>query len=223
NHLLRNDGSGVFVDEVGLGVERPATRAGERSITWGVGFYDLDLDGWEDLYLAAGNIGRRDDNPVQSNAVLANDAGTGFLDLSALSGADDPGDSKGVAFADYDADGDVDVFVVNQGGAPRLYRNATPTAGRHWLEVVTAGTESNRDGCGARVEVELDDGTTMVRQIACGSISVSSGSQRAAHFGLGTSTRIARVEVLWPSGTRQVLDGGDVDVDQVLTITEPAA
>jgi hypothetical protein len=173
NHLLRNDGAGGFLDEIGLGVERPSQRAGERSITWGLGFYDLDLDGWEDLYVAAGNIGRHEDNPVQSNAVLVNDGHGAFVDLSALSGADDPDDSKGVAFADYDRDGDIDVFVVDQGGAPRLYRNTTPTAGRHWLEVATTTTGSNRDGCGARVELELDDGTTMVRQVSCGSTSVA--------------------------------------------------
>jgi hypothetical protein len=125
-----------------------------------------------------------------------------------------------VAFADYDRDGDVDVFVVNQGGSPRLYRNTTPTADRHWLEVATIGTASNRDGCGARLEVTLDDGSAMVRQVSCGSTSVGSGSERAVHFGLGTSERIARLEVRWPSGTVQVLR--DVPADQLLEVLEPA-
>ena len=60
-------------------------------------------------------------------------AGERFLDVSAATGADDAGDSKGVAFADFDNDGRMDVFVVNQGGAPRLFRNVTSIDGAHWL------------------------------------------------------------------------------------------
>ena len=60
--------------------------------------------------------------------------------MSALTGADDVGESKGAAFADYDSDGAIDVFVVNQAGSPRLYRNVTPRAGNHWLQVDPSGT-----------------------------------------------------------------------------------
>ena len=90
---------------------------------------------------------------MQPNELFVND-GTGdtFLDVSAATGADDTGDSKGVAFADYDRDGDIDLFVVDQGGAPQLLRNDTPRGSNHWLEVDTVGTSSDRDGCGARVD-----------------------------------------------------------------------
>jgi hypothetical protein len=221
NKLLRNDGAGSFVDEAELrGVARPLQRAGSPAVTWAAGFYDFNLDGLEDLYLAAGNIIRHD-APLgeQPNELYVNDgAANRFLDLSAPSGADDPGDSKGVAFADYDSDGDVDLFVVNQGGSPKLYRNVTPRDQRHWLEIDIAGTVSNRDGCGARVQLTLGNGSTMIRQVSCGSTSVSSGSQKAVHFGLGESPEIARLDVIWPSGIRQALH--DVEADEVITVVE---
>ena len=192
------------------------------SITWGTNFHDLNLDGWEDLYLAAGNLYDRSPDAIgpQPNEVYVYDsAGERYLDVSAATGADDAGDSKGVAFADYDRDGDMDMFVINQGGGPHLYRNATPTDGQHWLQVDTVGTTSNRDGCGARLVLELDDGV-MTRQVSCGSGGGGAGSQHAVHFGLGSSAAIRQLEVFWPSGARQVVT--DVDVDSFLTVEEPA-
>ena len=223
NKLLRNDGSGVFSDEAAaMGVDRPFQQAGSFAVTWGTAFYDFNLDGWEDLYMPAGNILQREGAPIQPNELYVNDgAGTRFLDLSAPSGAADPGDSKGVAYADYDGDGDMDLFVVDEGGSPRLYENVTPTDGQHWLEVDTVGTRSNRDGCGARLLLTLDDGSSMVRQVFCGSTGVSSGNQRAVHFGLGAATGIAKLEIDWPSRVRQQLD--DVTVDRQMTVTEPAS
>ena len=140
-----------------------------------------------------------------------------FLDVSALTGADDVSESKGAAFADYDKDGDMDVFVVNQAGAPRLYRNITPRGETHWLEVDPIGTVSNRDGCGVLITAVVD-GEPIMRQVLCGSGGSGSYHQRQVHFGLGTATVIDRVEVLWPSGTRQVVD--DVAIDQMLVVEE---
>ena len=104
--------------------------------------------------MAAGNLQQAPEVVVgeQPNMLFAND-GTGqrFLDVSALSGADDVLESKGVAVADYDGDGAIDMFVVNQAGSPRLYRNVTPRAFRHWLLVDLTGYQSNRDGCRQRV------------------------------------------------------------------------
>ncbi len=221
NKLLRNDGKGAFSDEAAaLGVDRPLQQAGSLAVTWGTAFYDFNLDGWEDLYLPAGNIIQYEGAPLQPNELYVNDgAGTRFFDLSAPSGAADPGDSKGVAYADYDGDGDTDLFVVNEGGAPRLYENVTPRGGNHWLEVDTVGTRSNRDGCGAHLLVTLGDGSSMIREVFCGSTSISSGSQKAVHFGLGAATRVTGLEVLWPSGVRQELH--DVEVDRMVTVTEP--
>jgi enediyne biosynthesis protein E4 len=216
NVLARNNGDGTFDDVAAAArVERPFQNAEEHAITWGLGFFDFNLDGWEDLYVAAGTI--YGDTP-QPNEMFVADRHGRFLDLSALSQADDPGVSRGVAFADYDGDGLVDLYVVNQSGRPRLYHNITSISGSHWLEVDTVGTTSNTDGCGARILVTAAS-ARMLREVFCGSVSLSAGSDSTVHFGLGSATVVSKLVVLWPSGVRQVLR--NVPADQRLTLVEP--
>jgi hypothetical protein len=223
NKLLRNDGRGGFVEDVQSGIERPLQKAEYSSVTWGSGFYDFNLDGWEDLYMGAGNLQRPPGTPVgvQPNELFLND-GTGhtFHDVSSATGAADTGDTKGVAFADYDMDGDIDMFVVDQGGSTHLFQNITPRGSNHWLEVRAAGATSDRDGCGATVEVE-GRGPTMRRIVPCGSGTTGSSNQPIAHFGLGSPTGNVKVSVRWPTGRTQTLD--DVAVDQLITVEEPPA
>lgn len=220
NKLLRSNGDGTFVEEPDTGIERPRQGVDYFTVTWSTTFYDLDLDGWEDLFMTAGNLPQGPDVNVgdQPNMVFLND-GTGqkFLDVSALTGADDAEESKGAAWADYDNDGDMDVFVVNQSGAPRLYRNTTPRGANHWLEVETVGSKSNRDGCGAIVTA-IVAGESMMRQVLCGSGGTSSTNERAVHFGLGDATTIDSLEIQWPSGTKQTVD--NPTVDQRLVVEE---
>ncbi len=217
NKLVRNDG-GEFVEDPAGGIGRPQQQAGVESITWGGGLHDLNLDGWEDLYFAAGNFAGVPEAGAQPNELFVNaGAGEPFRDVSAATGTDDAGDSKGVAFADFDSDGRMDVFVVNQGGAPRLFRNVTSIDGAHWLQVDTVGTISNRDGCGARVVATTAD-AVLTRQVSCGSTSVASGNQTTVHFGLGPADVVDELEILWPSGVRQRLT--EVAVDRVLVVEE---
>jgi hypothetical protein len=196
-------------------VDRPLQDARTPSLTWGLAFADLNLDGWEDLYLAAGPLVQP--SPPLPNEVLVNDGTGKFLDLSAGSGADDPGASRGVAFADYDRDGRMDLFVVNQGGQSRLYRNVTPVAG-HWLEVDTIGSSSNRDGCGALLRITAG-GRTMLREVLCGSTSLASWSDPTVHVGLGQATVADEVDITWPSGVDQILT--DIPADQLVAAVEP--
>src|SRR5207247_1235789 len=110
--LARNRGDGTFQDvATAARVDRPWQDARTPSITWGLAFADLNLDGWEDLYVAAGPL--VSPSIPLPNEILVNDGSGRFLDLSAGSGADDPGTSRGMAFADYDRDGRMDLFVVN--------------------------------------------------------------------------------------------------------------
>lgn len=222
NKLLRNDGNGLFVEDTTSGSARPTQRSTISSITWGTNFFDLNLDGWDDLYFAAGNFQQAPGIPVgvQPNELYVND-GTGakFLDVSAATGADDPADSKGVAFADYDRDGDMDMYVTNQGGDSRLFRNDTPRGENHWLAVAPLGTTSNRDGCGARLTLTMASGPVL-REVLCGSGGSGSSNQRTVHFGLGSQASVSKLEILWPSGTKQVVDGTDIAVDQIITIEE---
>ena len=194
NRLLRNAGRGRFTDVAGaFGVARPWQRTGRPSVTWGVGFADLNLDGWDDLLFAAGNISKRADGglgPQPDQLFVGDGTGRRMLDLSAPSGVTDAGDTKGAAFADYDRDGRMDVFLVDQGGTGRLLHNVTPRGDTHWLEV-------DPRACGVRVVVHIDGQRPMTDEVACGGTSVGSGNQAVAHFGLGRATRVDRLEVRW--------------------------
>jgi hypothetical protein len=218
NVFARNNGDGTFTDVAKFArVDRPFQFAGNHSITWGLSFHDFNLDGWEDLYVAAGPIYG---SSAQPNELFVSDGAGRFLDLSAPSRADDPGLSRGVAFADYDGDGRMDLYVVDQLGSPRLYRNVTPTQGMHWLEVDTVGTTSNRDGCGGRLILTVG-GMKLLREVFCGSTSLASGSDPTVQFGLGTSAKATRLVIQWPSGVRQVLR--NVAGDQRLVVSEPSS
>ncbi len=224
NRLLHNNGDGTFTN-VGVAsrVEREFQQDARRGVTWGPEFGDFNNDGWEDLYIAAGYLVgylTPEDTP-QRNELFVNDQQGKFYDLSATSGADDPGQSRGVAMADFNKDGRLDLFVVNQGGEPHLFQNTTKLPKyTHWLEVNTVGTRSNRDGCGTKLSVR-GVRVPMIREVYCGSTSVSSGSSKIVHFGFGVSKKMKTValEITWPSGTKQVVR--KIKVDQLITLTEP--
>lgn len=221
--LMNNQGDGSFRDVAEVArVGRPAQQAQQLSITWGLAFYDFNLDGWEDLYVAGGSLGQEGRPEPQRNATFANIGRGKFVDLSTPSGADDPGISRGVAFTDYDGDGRVDLYVVNQGGEPRLYRNVTGKKNRRWLMVDTVGSLSNRDGCGARLIAKLNKNTKMVREVYCGSTSLGSGSDPFVHFGFkGKYLRVLpRLSVRWPSGKTQVRK--NVRLNRTIRIKEPS-
>jgi hypothetical protein len=223
NKLLRANGDATFVEEADSGIERPMQGIDWFTVTWGTVVADFDLDGWDDVFMAAGNLLQSPEVVIgdQPNMLFLND-GTGehFLDVSAATGTDDIGESKGVAAADYDGDGLLDLFVVDQEGQPHLYRNVTPREGRHWLGLDLTGTRSNADACGARVTVVAGD-ATITRVVLCGSGGSGSGNDTRVHVGVGSAATIDSVEVQWPSGTTQVLEG--VEVDQVTSVVEPAS
>lgn len=222
NVLLRNNGNGTFTNVAeAMGVARDFQVITERAITWGLAFYDLDNDTREDIYVAAGDFGYEDGYTLQPNEVFLNRGRRGFADVSAPSRADDPLMTRGVAFADYDRDGRVDMYLVNHVDITRLLRNVTRRNRNHWLEVDTIGSRSNRDACGAQLTARLQKGPTLVREVFCGSISQASGSDSVVHLGLGRWDRVKRLVIRWPSGTVQVLKWIK-KVDRVLTVTEPA-
>jgi enediyne biosynthesis protein E4 len=222
NVLLRNRGDGTFADTAGPArVARTYQQAGEHGFTWGLELADLNLDGWEDLYVGAGYLWALSwlgEQPYTlRNEVFVNDRHGAFLDLSAPSRADDPGTTRGIAVGDYDRDGRLDVFVSNQDGQSRLYRNVTPRGRNHWLEVRTVGTVSNRDGCGARLTVTVRGGS-LVREVLCGSTSLSSGRDEVVHFGLGPA-RTFTLRIAWPSGRKSVYRR--LKADRLVTLVEP--
>lgn len=139
-----------------------------------------------------------------------------FLNISGVTGLDAVGDGRGTVFADFDNDGDTDIFVTSiQGEAHLLYRNQVGNE-RHWLRVELLGTASGSDACGAVVRVTATAGT-LTRIKACGSGYLSQSDGRLL-FGLGDDRQVAALRIRWPSGAERTL--GPVAADQAIRVVE---
>src|ERR1700686_3258548 len=212
--VYHNDGGGSFSYrslEAGLGV------LSSGSSGWGIGLEDFDNDGWKDLFVAQG--------PVLDN-VEQIDPSLHYLELPLLamhkngrlerldSGGTTPVAGRGAAFGDLNNDGWEDVVMTSFGGHPQVLSNNGGKAGghAHWLVISLRGTRSNRDGYGARVQV---NGQT---RFATSAGSYLSASDKRLHFGLGAAEK-AKVEIMWPSGIHQTLN--EVHADQFMEIREP--
>ncbi len=215
----------LFSDEAvasGLG---PPTRL---ELTFGVFFFDYDLDGRIDLLSANGHL-EADINrvePTQTYAQMAQlfwnagpDQKTEFVQVGPEQvGADfhEPLVGRGAAFADIDGDGDLDIVMTAVGGSPRLLRNEQKL-GHHWLRFRLVGTTSNRDAIGAVVEVHVE-GHVQRRQVMP-TRSYISQVELPVTFGLGESDKVDNVVVKWPDGTQQELT--DLEVDKTHIVTQP--
>jgi hypothetical protein len=216
NRLYRNEGGRAFSDQTDA--------AGVRDGSYGAAtaFYDLENDGDLDLVMTNGDFaapGAATPDPLR---VWANDGSGQMTEISQDVGMVDEGAGRGLLTFDYDADGDLDLFVVNNAGSPVLYRNDTGSQNR-WLRVKTQGTDSNRDGIGAVVLLWTDLGAPpQVREIEAGSHFLGQ-SERTAHFGLGGGTDpVDRVLVYWPA-TQRTNEFLDVARNTTLVAVEPSA
>jgi len=216
NRLYRNRGDRVFEDTTDISGVR------DGGWGWGAAFFDYDNDGDLDLAMTNGFETDRWETETPFNTdptkLWRNDGGT-FTDVSTSVGITDTGTGKGLLVFDYDKDGDVDLFIVNNSGAPILYRNDLSN-GNHWLRVKPRGRYSNRDGIGAVVTIMPgDDAPAQHREISGGSHYLTQ-SEKIAHFGLGASAApVQLVTVRWPSGIEQSFS--NIAVDQVFEVIEP--
>jgi hypothetical protein len=213
--LFRNSGMGGFDDAT---FPSAIGKLSRKYAGWAAAFVDLDNDGWKDIFTANSHV---NDNIerfeatryLQPNAVFRNLGAGKFSDISASAGADfqNAAAHRGAAFADFDNDGRMDAVVTALGAPAELWRNVAANAG-HWLTIKLRGTRSNRDGIGARIRIgsRHNHMTTAV--------GYASSSHAGVHFGLGAAAQVDEIEVLWPSGYKQVLRG--VKANQVLTVTE---
>ncbi|HYH45186.1 MAG TPA: CRTAC1 family protein, partial [Thermoanaerobaculia bacterium] len=218
--LYHNEGSGLFIDEA------PASAVGRASLltlTFGVFFFDYDLDGLLDLFAANGHIeeeiGRVQPRVAyrQPPLVFRNLGAGKFEPVAARLGPElnRPIVARGAAYGDYDRDGDLDVLLTTNHGPAYLFRNDGGNR-NNWLAVRTVGAKSNRDGIGAVVRVASPTAGRQWNTVRSGS-SYCSQSDLALTFGLGRDTR-ASLEIEWPSGQKQRLL--NVPTNQFLTVEE---
>ena len=217
--LYANTGNGFCEDRTfssGIGFNT-------RWLGWGVGFLDLDGDGWLDLFLVNGHVYpeveriKTEAGYKQRKVVYRNLHNGRFADVTEQLGppVTVAKAGRGAAFADFDNDGDVDVVVNNVHDTPDLFR-LDRTADVHWVSLKLVGTRSNRDAIGALARVVTADGEQ--RQEVRGGGSYYSQNDLRLHFGLGSNRAIDRVIVRWPTGREETFTG--LAIDRLHTLKE---
>jgi hypothetical protein len=221
--LFVNTGKGFFLDRTfpsGIGLASTAHSG------WSTKFLDVDNDGWKDVFAAGSHV--VDNVELYSPAAkyeepsfLYRNAGGGRIeDLSERVGPDlqVPGAWRGVAVADLDNDGTLEVAVNRLNGKAALFVKKGGAA-HNWILLDLEGRRSNRDGIGARVRLALPSGRTLHEHVTTAN-GIYSASDKRVHFGLGTEKAIAWVEIAWPSGIVQRVE--KPAINQVLHVVEAA-
>jgi hypothetical protein len=215
--LYKNLGKWFFDDatyEAGLGVHT-------KVVGWGVEFLDFDQDGWKDIFMANGHIypelssARTDESYRQPKILYWNLRNGSFRDITKPDAAlMKPSSSRGVTVGDFDGDGALEVVVSNINEAPSLYRLEVERGNALLIELI--GVKSNRSAIGARVTLEAG-GARQIGEVRSGS-SFASQPDFRLHFGLNRASSVDRVEIAWPSGTRQTLT--NVEANQWIKVKE---
>lgn len=216
--LYHNNRDGTFSDvtlDAGLG-------ANTQFLGWGTLFVDIDNDGWPDLFIANGHVYPEIEGKNlaetfrQRKVVYWNQHNGRFKDVSLNAG---PGitaafNSHGVAAADFDNDGSLEILVNNSHDSPSLLKNLGPR--ENWILLKLIGTKSNRDAIGASVIVRAN-GHQQLQEVRSGGGYVSQSDFRL-HFGIGKAARVDTIQIRWPSGLRETFN--NMPANQILTIKE---
>jgi hypothetical protein len=213
--IFQNLGRGQFAD---AGYTSQMGIASRVYSGWGVGVFDFNNDGWKDIFTANAHVNDRVEafeatQYKQHDSIFLNRGNGTFEDVSSSAGSDFlvTRAHRGCAFADFNNDGRVDVVVSSLGDTPELWENISPEANT-WLILHLTGTKSNRDGIGA--EIRLDNQYNHMTS----AVGYASSSHFGVHFGTGMRKQIDRIEIKWPSGTRQELK--NVRTNQILKVRE---
>ena len=216
--IYSNDGKGNFDDltiQAGLNNET-------RYTCFGAGLVDFDNDGWPDILISTGSVYPELDRlspkyALRTPCILFRNRGDGtFAELGPEAG---PGIvarhcGRGMAFGDFDNDGDMDALIMNVNEPPSLLRNDAP-AGNHWIKIRLEGVKSNRSAIGARVLARYG-GKVQSQQVLSQSSYLSAHDPRL-HFGLGAATT-ADIEIHWPLGLVEKYTA--LAADRLVTIRE---
>ena len=208
-YLLRNDGSGAFnsrAHSAGVAINLGP----DQAVGWGAAFFDYDNDGWQDLYVASTDYHQTFPelevsfmNP-RADALFHNSAGRSFADVSARSGIDEALPTLGVAYADYDGDGDLDLVTGNWNSGYRLYQNQGSR--NRWLSLDLRGNDDvNRDAVGTRVYLTTENGITQMQTVRIGA-GLGGNNQLELHFGLGAASS-ADLRIVWSNGRECLFNG----------------
>lgn len=223
--LYRNLGNDSFDDstfQAGLGLNT-------KYLGWGVGFFDMDNDGWADILVCNGHVypeveQLRTEAAYAQRKLLYRNLRNGHFDdvsMQAGPGVSTAAPARGAAFGDFDNDGDIDIVVNCVNDLPQLIR-CDSTTGNHWIKVRTIGTKSNRSGIGARIKCVaripgVEKPVEQVDEVRSGGSYFSQNDLRV-HFGLGKASKIDLLQIRWPSGHIEELK--DLDVDRVVHVKE---
>jgi hypothetical protein len=224
--LYTNLGDGVFEDRTypsGLGVNT-------RLLGWGVGFFDMDNDGWLDILMSNGHVypevdkSKADLKYAEHKYLYRNLRNGRFEEVTNQGG---PGimenaPARGCAFGDYDNDGDLDIAVNCVNAIPQLLR-CDSTLNRNWIKIKLVGVKSNRTGIGSRVLVTAKTVPTAEKplvqmdELRSGGSYFSQNDMRM-HFGLDQASKVDMVEIRWLSG--QIDQLKDLEVNRIYVIQE---
>ncbi len=224
--LYTNLGDGTFEDRTypgGLGENT-------RLLGWGVGFFDMDNDGWPDVLMSNGHVypevdrSKADLKYAEHKYLYRNLQNGRFEDVTEHGG---PGilenaPARGCAFGDYDNDGDIDVVVNCINSVPQLLR-CDSSLNRNWIKIKLVGVKSNRTGIGSRVKVTAKTSAAAAKPLVQTDELRSGGSYFSQndlrlHFGLGEAKKVDSVEIRWLSG--QVDRLADLSPNQLYVIQE---
>ena len=221
SYYVDPSGNGLFTDEAIISGIGPASRS---VLSFGLFFFDADLDGRQDLLQANGHVedeinvvqaSQRHAQPTQLFWNCGPDCARRFIPVpsSRLGDLAAPMVGRGAAYADMDGDGDLDVVLTQAGGPARLLRNDQAT-GHHWLRVRLEDDPPNVQGIGARVRLTRPGGVD--ERTVGGARSYLSQTELTLTYGLGTGSGPVGLEVIWPDGVSQEVQG--ISVDQEITI-----
>lgn len=218
--LYKNNPDGTFSDvttAAGLGLYT-------KYLGWGTMFFDFDNDSWPDLMLVNGHVYPEVDkfhlgSNYQEPRILYRNNGDGtFRDVSSEAGPaiTTMASSRGLAIGDLWNNGQLSAVISNMNAPNSLLVNQVKYPANHWIAFKTIGTQSSRDGIGARITVRVGK-RLLVDEVRSGSSYISNSDMRV-HFGLGLANKLDSVEIRWPSGLTERFD--NVSIDQINTVKE---